>query len=58
MSREQLVDALCGWDTTLTDNGLDIAVYRLRRKLDGSGVIIRTVRGVGYLLEAGVATAA
>ena len=58
MSREQLVDALCGWDTTLTDNGLDIAVYRLRRKLDGSGVIIRTVRGVGYLLEAGDATAA
>jgi two-component system OmpR family response regulator len=52
MSREQLIDALCSWDTTLTDNGLDIAVYRLRRKLDGSGVRIRTVRGLGYLLEA------
>jgi len=52
ISREQLVEALCSWDTTLTDNGLDIAVYRLRRKLDGSGVGIRTVRGVGYLLEA------
>jgi len=53
MSREQLIEALCSWDTTLTDNGLDIAVYRLRRKLDGSGVRIRTVRGLGYLLEAG-----
>ena len=53
VSREQLVDALCSWDTTLTDNGLDIAVYRLRRKLDGSGVRIRTVRGLGYLLEVG-----
>lgn len=53
ISREQLVDALCSWDTTLTDNGLDIAVYRLRRKLEGSGVRIRTVRGLGYLLEAG-----
>ena len=52
MSREQLIEALCSWDTTLTDNGLDIAVYRLRRKLDGSGVRIRTVRGLGYLLEA------
>lgn len=51
MSREQLVEALCSWDTSLTDNGLDIAVYRLRRKLDGSGVRIRTVRGLGYLLE-------
>jgi two-component system OmpR family response regulator len=52
MSREQLIEALCSWDTTLTDNGLDIAVYRLRRKLDGSGVRIRSVRGLGYLLEA------
>jgi two-component system, OmpR family, response regulator len=52
MSREQLIEALCSWDKTLTDNGLDIAVYRLRRKLDGSGVRIRTVRGLGYLLEA------
>jgi two-component system OmpR family response regulator len=52
MSREQLIDALCTWDTTLTDNGLDIAVYRLRRKLEGSDVRIRTVRGLGYLLEA------
>ena len=57
MSREQLIDALCSWDTTLTDNGLDIAVYRLRRKLDGSGVRIRTVRGLGYLLEAADASA-
>ena len=51
VSREQLIEALCSWDTTLTDNGLDIAVYRLRRKLEGSGVRVRTVRGLGYLLE-------
>ncbi|MDR2013294.1 MAG: response regulator [Rhodanobacter sp.] len=57
ISREQLIEALCGWDTTLTDNGLDIAVYRLRRKLEGSHVRIRTVRGLGYLLEAGDADA-
>jgi two-component system OmpR family response regulator len=53
ISREQLIEALCDWDTTLTDNGLDIAVYRLRRKLEGSNVRIRTVRGLGYLLEVG-----
>ncbi len=51
VSREQLIEALCSWDTTLTDNGLDIAVYRLRRKLEGSGARIRTARGLGYLLE-------
>ena len=35
----------------LTDNGLDIAIYRLRRKLADSGTQVRTIRGLGYLLE-------
>ncbi|MEO8461441.1 MAG: response regulator transcription factor [Dokdonella sp.] len=50
VSREQLIEALCSWDESLTDNGLDIAVHRLRRKLEGGDVDVRTVRGVGYLL--------
>jgi two-component system, OmpR family, response regulator len=50
-SRAQLVEALCDWDQELTDNGLDIAIHRLRRKLRGSGTGVRTVRGLGYLLE-------
>jgi len=28
-------------------------VHRLRRKLEGSGIRIRTLRGLGYLLEQG-----
>ena len=35
----------------MTDNGLDIAIHRLRRKLHGSGTGVRTIRGLGYLLE-------
>ena len=50
-SRAQLIEALCNWDQDLTDNGLDIAIHRLRRKLHGSGANVRTVRGLGYLLE-------
>lgn len=49
--RTQLIDALCSWDQDLTQNGLDIAIHRLRRKLHGSGANVRTVRGLGYLLE-------
>jgi two-component system OmpR family response regulator len=30
---------------------LDIAIYRLRRKLTDSGTQVRTIRGLGYLLE-------
>lgn len=51
VSRSQLTEALCNWEQELTDNGLDIAVHRLRRKLHGSGTRIRTVRGLGYILE-------
>jgi two-component system OmpR family response regulator len=52
-SREHVIEAMCAWDDTLSDNGLDIVVHRLRRKLAGSRVNVRTVRGLGYLLEVG-----
>ena len=51
ISRTQLIDALCSWDEELTDNGLDIAIHRLRKKLQESGTNIRTMRGIGYLFE-------
>lgn len=50
-SRAQLIEALCDWDQELTDNGLDIAIHRLRRKLHGCGVSVRTIRGLGYMLQ-------
>src|SRR6476619_8139785 len=37
VSRNHLVEAVTDWETDLSDNGLDIAVHRLRRKLLGSG---------------------
>ncbi|MET0982992.1 MAG: response regulator transcription factor [Telluria sp.] len=33
-------------------NTAEVHIHRLRRKLDNSGLVIRTVRGLGYLLEA------
>lgn len=35
----------------LGDNAIEVYVHRLRRRLKGSGVELRTVRGLGYLLE-------
>lgn len=35
-----------------TGNAIEVYVHRLRRKLEGAGVGIRTVRGIGYLLQA------
>jgi two-component system OmpR family response regulator len=39
-------------------NGIEVYIHRLRRRLDGSGLDIRTVRGLGYLLEADAKSAA
>jgi DNA-binding response OmpR family regulator len=36
-------------------NALEVYVHRLRRKLADSGLTIRNVRGLGYLLESGAA---
>jgi two-component system OmpR family response regulator len=32
-------------------NAIEVYVHRLRRKLEPAGVVIRTIRGLGYLLE-------
>ncbi|MDI5934248.1 response regulator transcription factor [Halomonas kalidii] len=34
------------------DNAIEVYIHRLRRRLAGSRVEVRTVRGLGYLLEA------
>lgn len=51
-SKEAIADRLTGWDDGVGDNAVEVYIHRLRRKLDGSGVAIRTLRGLGYLLEA------
>ena len=36
---------------TVNSNALEVYVHRLRKKLDQSGLTIRNIRGLGYLLE-------
>lgn len=33
-------------------NTIEVYIHRLRRKLEDAGLVIRTVRGLGYLIEA------
>ena len=51
-AKEAIADRLTGWDEGVGDNAVEVYIHRLRRKLVGSGVSIRTLRGLGYLLEA------
>jgi len=52
VAKQKLADSLSRWDREITDNAVEIYVSRLRSKLADSGVVIRTVRGIGYRLEA------
>lgn len=51
VSKDQLVDHLCGWGEEVSSNAIEVYVHRLRKKLEDSGVRIATVRGLGYCLE-------
>jgi len=50
VSKGQLVDHLCGWGEEVSSNAIEVYVHRLRKKLEGAGVAINTLRGLGYLL--------
>lgn len=52
VNKEQIMEALCNWDEDLGENAIEVYIHRLRKKLENSGVHIRTIRGLGYLLEA------
>jgi two-component system OmpR family response regulator len=52
VSKQQILDAILPWGDDVTLNAVEVYVSRLRLKLDGADVAIRTIRGFGYLLEA------
>ncbi|HSC93348.1 MAG TPA: response regulator [Burkholderiales bacterium] len=51
VNKDQLAEELYGWDEEVSANAIEVYVHRLRRKLEPAGVTIRTIRGLGYLLE-------
>ncbi|MEO0032115.1 MAG: hypothetical protein RIS94_1873 [Pseudomonadota bacterium] len=51
--RQQIENALYGFEEEVSPNAVEAVVSRLRRRLDESGApaILHTIRGLGYLLE-------
>lgn len=49
LSREQLMQSLYGWDEEVDSNALEVHIHNLRKKLNAN--YIRTIRGVGYMIE-------
>lgn len=51
VSKDQLVEHLCGWGEEVSHNAIEVYMHRLRKKLEASGATIATVRGLGYCFE-------
>jgi DNA-binding response OmpR family regulator len=53
VSKQQIIDAILPWGEEVTLNAVEVYVSRMRIKLGDAGVAIRTIRGFGYMLDAG-----
>ena len=51
VGKEQLAEYLTGLEEEIGQNAVEVYVHRLRKKLEPFGVSVRTLRGLGYLLE-------
>jgi two-component system response regulator TctD len=58
INKVHLFDKVFNLDSDSSPDAVEVVVHRLRKKLAGSGVQIVTVRGLGYLLEAGAGDSA
>ena len=51
VSKEQLVEQLYSYDQEVSYNAIEVYMHRLRKKIAGGGVTVRTLYGRGYLLD-------
>lgn len=51
VTKQQIIDSLSDNNADFSDNAVEVYIYRLRKRLEGTDVLIQTVRGFGYALE-------
>jgi len=49
--KTRLAEQISDWNGEIGANAIEVYVHRLRKKLEPHGVHIRTIHGLGYLLE-------
>jgi DNA-binding response OmpR family regulator len=52
VTKASLAQRAAADDEPTSDNSVEVYIYRLRRKIEPAGVTIKTVRGLGYSLQA------
>lgn len=51
VSKDSIVSALSSWEADFSENSVEVYVHRLRKRFAELGMVIKTVRGFGYVLE-------
>ena len=51
ISKDQIIDSISDFHDEMNPSTVEIYIHRIRKKLEATDVTIRTVRGVGYILE-------
>ena len=51
VSKDNISDRLGVSYGNLTDNAIEVYIHRLRKRFELLGVNIKTIRGLGYLLQ-------
>lgn len=50
-SKEQLLERLYSYSEEASSNAIEVYIHRLRKKIEPAGVTIRTIRGLGYIID-------
>lgn len=53
VTKDSIVARLSSWEADFSENSVEVYVHRLRKRFADLGLVIKTVRGFGYVLEAG-----
>lgn len=51
VSKEQLLERLYSYEEEASSNAIEVYIHRLRKKIEPAGVTIRTIRGLGYVID-------
>ena len=51
VTKDSIVARLSSWEADFSENSVEVYIHRLRKRFADRGVVIKTVRGFGYVME-------
>ena len=51
VAKDKIGGAIASWDEHMSANAIEVHMSRIRAKLEPAGIRIKTIRGLGYLVE-------